>query len=168
MIPRLPYAYRSTATARSLSLASPPPPPPSHQILFPSSIPSSFFITLVLQAFATCISWFLLSVSHYPALAPLLFTVRVNPFSLSLLSYPHQTPPRATLNLSPSQPSLLYPTNCLSPLFSTTSSVNTLSIWRSFIFRFLLTHFCLPKMAEIRRKLVIVGDGACGKTCLLM
>jgi hypothetical protein len=26
----------------------------------------------------------------------------------------------------------------------------------------------LVEMAEIRRKLVIVGDGACGKTCLLM
>jgi Ras family protein A len=24
------------------------------------------------------------------------------------------------------------------------------------------------KMSEIRRKLVIVGDGACGKTCLLI
>jgi len=30
------------------------------------------------------------------------------------------------------------------------------------------TPHTIAQMAEIRRKLVIVGDGACGKTCLLM
>lgn len=30
-----------------------------------------------------------------------------------------------------------------------------------------LSNTFLPRMAAIRRKLVIVGDGACGKTCLL-
>ena len=28
--------------------------------------------------------------------------------------------------------------------------------------------FSVVKMAAIRKKLVIVGDGACGKTCLLI
>ena len=43
-----------------------------------------------------------------------------------------------------------------------------LSLVHLFEIRILLIYSCVSKMAEIRRKLVIVGDGACGKTCLLM
>jgi hypothetical protein len=74
-------------------------------------------------------------------------------------------------------------TTCtLSPLFLTTS-ISSLLYFRfrrpSALANSLLliqsptffdTHYPIPSetMAEIRRKLVIVGDGACGKTCLLM
>ena len=36
------------------------------------------------------------------------------------------------------------------------------------VINLLPTSFAEYKMANIRKKLVIVGDGACGKTCLLI
>ncbi len=36
------------------------------------------------------------------------------------------------------------------------------------LFAYRLSHLSLLQMAAIRKKLVIVGDGACGKTCLLI
>lgn len=40
-------------------------------------------------------------------------------------------------------------------------------VWHVLICGFLVLFFRLA-MAAIRKKLVIVGDGACGKTCLLI
>lgn len=158
---------RRITSSLSLSL----PLPLVNTFLLPSSIYRSSFINQLLLGFFYCssflaefISWLLFPAFSFrvifyqfpfiSAIAPTPCTVRDNSFPS-----PGQLTAISLDLFTPSQP-LPWPSPFLYPDTVDCFDLQTLPL--------LANPFCLIKMAEIRRKLVIVGDGACGKTCLLM